>query len=354
MVLAEGCLGEPLAKTAHGLLLHAHRDRVVAIIDSTKAGREAGDVVFGKRMNVPVVASFEEAFDRFRPDTFYVGAATIGGVLPPQFVEAIEGALAKGLTVYNGLHRFLSEEPRFADLAAKHGARIVDVRKPPQDLHVATGAAYDLKVPRVLVMGQDCDIGKRVTVVELVREAQRRGLDAGFVATGQTGCMLSPDAGAVIDRIPADFAAGQVERMVCDVAAMGKDVVFVYGQASIFHPAYSGVSLAILHGAAPNAIVLQNEPGRAQRVLFDNPAYRVAGLRAEIDVIETLGSGRVVAVSLNGKNVKDHGAAAKHASDESGLPAADPLQPGGAAALLDAVLEHLRAKGLMRTSLVPA
>lgn len=343
VVLAEGCLGEDMGKTANGLILHSMRDEIVAAIDSTKVGRDAGEVITGKKNGIPVVGTFDEAFRRFKPQALYLGAATVGGVLPPWFTDTTKDALKRGLIVYNGLHRFLGDEAEFKALLGNNGARIVDVRKPPEKLRVADGRVYDLETPRVLVMGTDCAVGKRMTVVELVKEARKRGINAGFVATGQTGCMIGPDAGAVIDRIPSDFCAGQVEQMVCDVAAMGREIVFIYGQASILHPAYSGVSLSILHGSAPHAIILQHDPVRKQRTMFKNPAYKVAPLRAEIDLIERLGTGRVVGIAINGKDCADIDAESAAVSRATGLPAVDPLHRSPSL-LLEAVLEHLQRR----------
>ncbi|MBI2077518.1 MAG: DUF1611 domain-containing protein [Euryarchaeota archaeon] len=342
VVLAEGCLGEDMGKTANGLVLHSMRDEIVAAIDSTKAGRDAGEVITGTKNGVPVVASFDEAYRRFKPQALYLGAATVGGVLPPWFTDTTKQALGKGMVVYNGLHRFLAEESEFKALLS-NGARIVDVRKPPEKLRVADGRIYDLATPRVLVMGTDCAVGKRMTVVELVKEARKRGINAGFVATGQTGCMIGPDAGAVIDRIPSDFCAGMVEQMCCDVAAQGRDMIFVYGQSSILHPAYSGVSLSILHGSAPHAVILQHDPVRKQRTLFTNPAYKVAPLKQEIELIERLGTGKVVAIAINGKDCADIDAETAAISKLTGLPAVDPLHRS-ASLLLETTLEHLQKK----------
>lgn len=344
VVLAEGCLGQDMGKTANGLVLHSMRDEIVAAIDSTRAGQDAGAVVGGKPNGIPVVASFEEAYAKFRPEALYLGAATVGGVLPPSFQECIRGALDKGMTVYNGLHTFLADDPRFK-AHVRNGAKIVDVRRPPENLRVADGRIFDLRTPRVLVMGTDCAVGKRMTVVELVKEARRRGINAGFVATGQTGCMLGPDAGAVIDRVPSDFCAGQVEQMVCDVAATGKDIIFVYGQASILHPAYSGVSLSILHGSAPHAVVLQHDPMRTQRTLFTNPAFKVAPIKREIELIEKLGTGKVVGIAINGRDTPDVDIAARDLNKATGLPAVDPLKRS-ASLLLEACIEHLQRLGV--------
>lgn len=346
IVLAEGFLGEDMGKTANGLVLHAVTHEVVAVIDSTKAGRDAGEVVAGRRRNIPVVATFEEAM-QFRPEVFYIGVATAGGYLPDHFRDAVRKALAAGLTVFNGLHIFLSDDPEFAPLVASGKAKVVDVRKPPplSQLRVADGRVRDRKVPRVLVMGMDCDIGKRMTVLELVRAARARGLSVGFVATGQTGCMLAPDAGTVIDRVPADFAAGQVEAMVCDVTDRKKpDLVLIYGQSSIQHPAYSGVALACLHGAAPHAVVLQVAPDRKQRAIFDHPSMTLGPVGDEVELIERLGKTKVVALGVNGKGVADVAAACRRLTQETGLPAVDPLT-GSPDELLQAVLEGLARQG---------
>lgn len=348
IVLAEGYLGEDHGKTANGLVLHAVTHEVVAVIDSTKAGRDAGEVVAGpgRRRGIPVVATFEEAL-RHKPEVFYIGVATAGGYLPDHFRDAVRKAFAAGLTVYNGLHVFLADDPEFGPLVASGKAKVVDVRRPPplKDLRVADGRVRDVKVPRVMVMGMDCDVGKRMTVLELVRAARARGIKLGFVATGQTGCMLAPDAGTVIDRVPADFAAGQVEKMVCDVAAAKKpDVIFLYGQSSIQHPAYSGVALACLHGAAPTAVVLQVAPGRKQRAIFDHPSMTLGPVRDEVDLIERLGKTKVVALAVNGKGVQDIPAACKRLHGETGLPAIDPIS-GSADELLDTVLAALSKMG---------
>jgi uncharacterized NAD-dependent epimerase/dehydratase family protein len=347
IVLAEGYLGEDSGKTANGLVLHAVTHEIVAVIDSTKAGRDAGEVVAGKRRNIPVVATFEEALAH-KPEVFYIGVATAGGYLPDHFREAVRKALKAGLTVYNGLHIFLSEDAEFGPLVASGKAKVVDVRKPPalKDLRVADGRVTDLKVPRVMVMGMDCDIGKRMTVLELVRAARARGLNFGFVATGQTGCMLAPDAGTVIDRVPADFASGRVEQMVCDVAERKKpDVIFLYGQSSIQHPAYSGVALACLHGAQPNAVILQVAPERKQRAIFDHPTFKIGPIADEIDLIERLSPRtKVVACAVNGKGIKDIPAACRRVTGETGLPAIDPLS-GSPEELLDAVLAALAKQG---------
>lgn len=342
-VLAEGKLGNGLAKTANGLVLHAIRDKVVCVIDSTCVGKDAGEVVVGRHRGIPVVADMAEALEH-GPEALYIGVATIGGVLPETFRAAIRQALEADLRVVNGLHHFIADDPEFKALLDDGKGSVWDVRRPPEGLRVADGRVYDVKVPRVLVMGMDCDSGKRMTTVELVHAAQRRGINVGFVATGQTGCMLGPDAGAVIDRIPADFAAGQVEKMVCQVAERSPELILVPGQASIQHPAYSGVSLAILHGSAPDVVVLQVVPGRDQRAFFDHVGYEIGSITKEIQLIEALGTGKVVALAVNGQHCDDPAAAVRAVAKETGLPAVDPLH-GDPDELLQHILDGLAELG---------
>lgn len=342
-VLAEGALGTPPGKTANGLVLHAVQDDIVAVIDSTRAGRDAGEVVRGVPQGIPVVADLESAL-ALKPERLYLGVANPGGFLPDSFHGVVLDALRAGLEVVNGLHRFLADEPEFVEAARAGGGSIRDIRKPPTLLRCADGSIFDVKPPRLLVMGQDCDMGKRITALQLLGAARERGVDTAFVATGQTGCMLGPDAGAVIDRIPADFAAGHVEGMVRDVAERGPDLVLVYGQASLFHPAFGGVSLAVLQGCMPQAVVLQVAPGRTTRVLFDDPRYTLATVEEEIRAIEALGRTRVVALALNPTECDDPGAARAELEQRTGLPVEDPLG-GDAGRLFDAVWRAITGRG---------
>lgn len=348
IVLAEGALGRDDGKTAHGLVLHALRDEIVAVIDSRHTGRDAGEVIADRHRGIPVVADYDAAMALGDIQVLYLGAAPVGGRLPSTFRDVTERALRDGLTVYSGLHTFLSDDLALQAAARAGQGRIIDVRKPPEDLVVADGRIHDCRTPRILVMGTDSAVGKRVTTVELYRAARRRGLDAGFVATGQTGCMLGPDAGAVIDRVPSDFCAGQVERMITGVAETGRSPIFTYGQSSILHPAYSGVALSILHGARPHAVILQHAPARSQRALFAHPAYRVADLDEEIDLIQRLGDVKVVGISVNGKGCEDIERTCAALTDATGLPAVDPLKMD-VTPLLDAALEHVaRQQGAAR------
>ncbi len=342
VVLAEGALGQPVGKTANGLVLHAVNDEIVAVIDSTTAGQDAGEVVAQRTLGIPVVADLEAALV-YKPSRLYVGVAPVGGVLPAYFRQIILGAIEASIDIFSGLHSFLGDDPELAAAAARSGATINDIRRAPTDLRVADGRVQSRTTPRLVIMGMDCDMGKRITAMQLLNVARARGLDVGLVATGQTGCMLGPDAGTVIDRVPADFAAGRVESMVCDVSDTRTDLVIIPGQASIQHPAFAAVSLAILHGAAPHAVILQVAPGRTHRILFDGSPFPMGDVRDEIELIEKLGNTRVVALAVNASQTTDKAAAIADLEALTGLPAIDPLF-GDADALFDIAWATLQAR----------
>lgn len=338
VVLAEGCLDEKKGKTAHGLVRQSMRDEIRTVIDSTHAGEDAARVIGDEPAGIPVVRDLEAALEHGDPEVLYLGASPVGGDLPEAFVETLTGAIERGMTVFNGGHSFLGDDPRWARLADEHGATLRDVRKPPEDPRVADGRVHDLDVPRVTVMGTDCAIGKRTTATALVQEARDRGIDAALLATGQTGIMIGADEGVVVDRLPSDFCAGEVERRLERLE--DRDLVIVEGQASVLHPAYSAPSLGILHGSAPHAVVMVHDPTRDHRILFEHEDYTMPPLTEEIDLVERLGTGPVAAIAVNGSEAADVDAAQEQLASETGLPAIDPVarDPGP---LLDALLEQV-------------
>lgn len=334
VVLAEGEFGRTGGKTASGVVVHGDRFDAAAVVDSTQAGETAATVLgHPDAGDVPVVASMSEALER-APDAeaLVIGVAPAGGDLPDAWVADIREAMAAGCDVVSGLHTFLSERAEWREYAEECGVRIFDVRKPPaeDDLRVADGHVDDRDADVVLTMGTDCAVGKRSTTAELYRAAREAGLDAGWVATGQTGIMTGADRGVVVDRVPADFTAGVVEEMVADVAA-DREIVFVEGQAALGHRAYSGVTLSILHGCWPDAVVLAHDPDRDRRTHFEQ--FPVGSPAREVKAIESLSDARVAAIST----WSDPDAA----EGEFDLPAANVFAAGGPGRLLAAVREAL-------------
>ncbi len=330
VILAEGAFGTTEGKTANGVVMHSELFDVEIIVDSETAGKTA-DVILGQPdiKQIPVVESMKSALEQVPdPDALVVGVAPAGGELPEPWVADIQAAMREGCDIVSGLHFFFSDNEYWKELAEETGVRIFDVRKPPAEemLRVSDGRADSVEADIVLTMGTDCAVGKRTTTFELYRAANEAGLNAGWIATGQTGIMVGAHRGVVIDRVPADFTAGVVEQLVTEVAK-NHDLVFVEGQACLTHRAYSGVTLSILHGAWPDVVVLVDEPTRTTRTHFEQ--WDVEGVEKEIEAIERLSDATVAALSTWGS---PEAVAEKH-----GLPAANVYQENGAVDLLAAV-----------------
>lgn len=330
VVLAEDAFGEPDGKTANGVAMHSELFEARAVVDSRHAGASAGDVLARPSVpDVPVVESMTAALDAApEAEAMVIGVAPAGGHLPEEWKNDIREAMAAGCDIVSGLHVFLGEQPEWRALADEHGVDVVDVRKPPEeeDLRVADGE-LNVDADVVLVMGTDCAVGKRTTTFELYRTATERGLDAAWIATGQTGIMVGAQRGVVIDRVPADFSAGVVEEMVRDLGDHG--IVFVEGQAALTHRAYGGVTLSILGGAWPDAVVLADDPDREAREHFESQP--VPDIAEEAVLIEALSDTTVAAVSTWGDP--------ETAAYDLDCPVVNVYDDGGPAALLDIVTD---------------
>lgn len=334
LILADGQLGVFSAKTATSLLRY-RPDEVVAVLDREHAGRTTRDVL-GVPAAVPVVATVEEGL-ALAPDTLVIGIAPQGGQLPAEWRSLITHCLEAGLSVHSGLHTFLSEDPELRELAARRGGEILDYRKPPEAQPVAGTRALETRAVRVLTVGTDCNVGKMVASLEFTAAARRRGKDARFVPTGQTGMMIA-GYGVTLDRIPGDFMAGWVERLTLEHG--GGDLVVVEGQGSLLHPAYSSVTLALLHGCLPDAMILVHHAGREKIRHTDVaiPPLREWVRRYE-DAVAPLHPGKVVGIAINptGLSAGEAETALRRAEDETGLPSVDAVTIG-ADRLVEAVL----------------
>jgi uncharacterized NAD-dependent epimerase/dehydratase family protein len=338
LILAEGRSGDPhYGKTARGIVRYAP-DPTVAILDSTHAGET--------HEGLPVVRTVEEAL-RFEPTTAVVGVATQGGRFPPAWRELLKACIMGGLDIENGLHEFISEDPELQALARDHAVELRDLRKPPPGLNVPTGENLELPARIALTVGSDCAIGKKTVALELDLEARRRGLPSVFVPTGQTGIAIA-GWGIAVDAVVSDFLAGAAERLVVEGHRRGGELLFVEGQGSLSHPAYSGVTLGLIHGSAPHAFVLCHKAGAVE--IEGYPGHPIPSLPELAELHERVSlparPARVACLALNTADLDEAGARAAiaEASAETGLPADDPVR-FGAGPLLDAVVEVLDAQG---------
>ncbi len=337
VILTEGRLGTFSSKTAASLIRYKPEE-TVAVLDSVHAGRKLEDLLEIGR-GIPVVATLRDAL-AFDPTSLVIGIATPGGVLPEDWRAVIHEAIGHGLEVVNGLHTFLNEDEAFARHAEQKGVRLWDVRQPPDDLDVGRHLVHGLANLRVLTVGADSSIGKKIAAIEIDRAAREAGWDAEFVATGQTGIMIA-GSGIAVDTVAADYISGAAERLVLE--RKHRELLVIEGQGTILHPSYSGVSLGLLHGAAPQALVLCHQPGRdvMRNLPVDVPTYEEM-IHAHETIARPLFPCRVVAVSLNcfGMSMDDARREVDRVGQETGLPATDCVK-FGCGPILEA-LEPLR------------
>jgi uncharacterized NAD-dependent epimerase/dehydratase family protein len=266
-----------------------------------------------------------------------IGVAAVGGVLPPHWLPELEAALHAGMDVVSGLHSRLTSFPSLVQAAHRGGAALRDVRHSDQVFPAGTGARRSGK--RVLTVGTDCALGKKYTALALTRSLQARGVAATFRATGQTGIMIA-GSGVAVDAVIADFIAGAAEALSPDNAPSHWDVI--EGQGALFHPAYAGVTLGLLHGSQPDALVLCHDPSRG--TIEGYPNCPIPDLQHAIDrYVEaarlTNRGVRCVGLSINSSTLSDAAwqAYAKELALRLQLPVVDPMR-GGVEPLAEALL----------------
>lgn len=312
------------AKTAVGILRYADHD-VVAVIDRDHAGSHVTDYLADVQ-DAPIVAGMGDVTEPV--DALIIGIAPIGGGFDESWRSDVRTAIERGCDVIAGLHYFLNDDEEFAALAASHDVDLWDVRRPPDDISVSDGVADTVAADVVLTVGTDCSVGKMTTTVELLEAARANGIDAGFIPTGQTGIMIE-GWGIAVDRVISDFTAGAVEDMILE-RGDDHDVLFVEGQGSIVHPAYSGVTCSILHGAMADGLILCHEAGRDTVHGYDQP---LPPIPAYVDLYESLGAPvhdtTVVGGALDTSSIDDPDTATDAVgtyADAIDAPATDPVR----------------------------
>ncbi|HXE56728.1 MAG TPA: DUF1611 domain-containing protein [Gemmatimonadales bacterium] len=343
LILADGEFGPLTSKTANSVIRYLP-DRTVGVLDRSKAGKTVQEVLgFGGAL--PIVATMREGL-ALGPTAVLVGIAPMGGRLPEQWRSWLVEAIEAGCDLWSGLHTFLADDPVLAAKARERGTKILDLRRPPADLPVASGKAKHVEPLVVLTVGTDCNVGKMTAQLQLTKALNARGRRTRFVATGQTGIMIE-GWGIAVDAVVADFIAGAAERLVLE-GSKDADIVLVEGQGSINHPGYSGVTLGLLHGSCPDALILCHQATRRYIGDYREAAWlRIPPLSRYIQWYESLGSAvhptRVIGVCLNTFDLTEEEArrACEEAARETGLPATDPVR-FDPAPLVDAVLEAER------------
>lgn len=335
LVYCEGAYGTPNGKTAHGLVRRTFRYNIQGVIDSTRVGLDAGEVIDERRSGIPIYKDLSQGLklskEQGKPVThFVIGLAPDGGKLGAADREAVKEALFLGLHVDSGLHDFLTEDPELMQLAEENGLIIRDVRKPPPhaSLHFFSGKIEEVKSFKLAVLGTDSAVGKRTTAWMLVDAFNASGQRAELIGTGQTAWMQGARYGFILDSCINDFISGEIEHAIWtawnDVCP---DVIILEGQGSLMNPAYPG-GFELLAAGRPDAVVLQHAPGRKDYDGF--PGYPIQPIERQIQAVEVISGKPVTALTVNHENLTPDEVvkACQDLSARTGLAAVDVLREG--------------------------
>lgn len=331
VILTNGSLAHEDAKTAHGLIRGTDRFRITGVIDPNSAGKDAGEVLDGVHRNIPVYATLADylAARGEKPDYAVIGVALCGGRLDEQWQALTLDILHQGVSIVNGMHMLLGDNPVFKAAAEKNNVSIIDVRrhKPFDQLHFWSGRIFDMKIPRIAVLGTDCALGKRTTSRMIVEACRRDGLAAEMIYTGQTGWLQGNPYGFILDTTINDFVSGEVEAAIirCEQEA-GPDLIVVEGQSGMRNPLGPCGTEIIVSGNI-KGVILQHTPFRKFYDTTETMGCLLPALESEINLIEMYGT-RVIAVTLNGTggSREDLASCARTLEKKTGIPVICPLE----------------------------
>ena len=332
IVLADGYLVSDNAKTAHGLIRKTSRYNIVAVIDSSSAGKDAGYVLDKIHRDIPVYATLNEFIRHSDKKAQYaiVGVAFAGGKLPAPILAQIKEAIQAGLSIVSGAHQFLSDMPEMVNLAVEKGVTLLDIRKPrPKDqLKFWSGDIMQVTAPIIAVLGTDCALGKRTTAVMITEAMKKKNMRAEMIFTGQTGWLQGHRYGFVLDSTYNDFISGELEHAVVTCwKETGADVIFIEGQSALCNPS-GPCGSELLLSAQSKGVILQHAPSRVFYKGQEKTGTRIS-LARELELIRLYGS-QVLAITLNTDKLTLEEAQAYKAQYEKeyGLPVVLPLEEG--------------------------
>jgi uncharacterized NAD-dependent epimerase/dehydratase family protein len=333
IVITAGYLNSSSGKTAHGLIRGTDRFNIVGLIDFKFGGHDAGEVLDGRKRNIPVFATLADFVEKSKQPAKYciLGVATKGGVIPESIQGMLKEAMERGFSIVNGLHDYVSDHAELVDLATRKGLEIIDVRKPRKfnELHFWSGDIKRVHCPKIAVLGTDCALGKRTTTRFLVETMQQAGFKAEMIYTGQTGWMQGARYGFIFDSTLNDFISGELEHAIVQCWDEAKpDIIFIEGQSSLRNPSGPAGSEWIVSADA-NAVVLQHHPIRKQyKDMEFYPAY-IPEIKDEIELIKMYGAPTVALTINTGKmKLEEARAYAEQKEKELGIPTVLPLEDG--------------------------
>jgi uncharacterized NAD-dependent epimerase/dehydratase family protein len=338
VILAEGKIGMKTSKTAIGIIRYSD-DEVVGVIDSTNAGNDLEKLV-GVGKGIPIIKNIEESLKN-KPDALVIGIAPRGGGLPEEFRDTIKTAIRSGLDIISGLHFFLKNDNEIKELAEKNKVKLIDLREIPENISVAKGIWKDIKAKVLLTVASDCNIGKKTTLLEVYKEFQKYNPRTAFIGTGQTSIYIY-NKGIAVDQVIADYVSGAIESEIQKYAD-DNDFIFVEGQGALTHQGYSAVTLGLMHGTQPDAMILVHGLQRDH----DDYNNKIPDLKKLISFheqsINFFKKSKVIAIGINSFSLSEEYTREKikEIEDYTGLPADDVIRYGPEK-LTKAVIEYFK------------
>lgn len=336
VILAEKKFGPLTSKMANGAIRYLH-DEVVAVIDSSNAGKTADDVL-GFGGEIPVYGTLDESL-RHNPNTLLIGISPPGGKFPSAWYPLVIKAIQNKLHIISGLHEMLGEIAEFKVLAEKYRVKISDLRKSKKADILARGIASKFRSKTILTVGTHGNVGKMTATIEMVKEMQERGKSADWLATGQIGILLK-GKGIPVDSIKGDFISGNVEASIAAIDG-NYEYIFIEGQGSIQHLGYSSVALGLLHGSLPDAMILchRTDIGISDYGVNTNNMTEI--IRLHEDMLSFVKPSKVIGICVNTYNLSNDKSMEliKEIKDKTGLPVTDPIK-FGVKNLVDGILKY--------------
>jgi len=325
VILAEKNFGPITSKMANAAIRYLS-DEIVAVVDSSRAGRTAQEVLnFGG--DIPVISSIDESF-RLEPTTLLIGISPPGGEFPSDWYPMIIKAIQNKLDIISGLHEFLQDIAEFRVLADKYNVKIIDLRKYDQKETLARGVARNFRSKIILTVGSHGNVGKMTATIEIVKALQQLGKSADWFATGQIGILLK-GKGVPLDTIKGDFISGTLEAALARVDG-NFEYLFVEGQGSLQHLGYSPVALGVMHGCLPDAMIgcVRTDVGISDYGVDTQDLKTM--IRVNEEMLSFVKPAKVVGISLNTYHLSEEKAKAAiaEAQNRTGLPATDPVRFG--------------------------
>ncbi|MEM6805672.1 MAG: DUF1611 domain-containing protein [Bacteroidota bacterium] len=331
LVLTQGYFMTDNAKTAHGLIRGTDRFEIKALIDPKHASSDAGELLDGRRRNIPILADLGSAWEQF-PEVEYliIGVATVGGVLPDEMLPIIEEALKKGISIVNGLHDYLNDREDLKKIAEEYGAELLDIRKPkkPSELHFWTGEIFQVDIPIIAVMGMDCALGKRTTCRMIMEAGQGAGLNIQMIYTGQTGWLQGGKYGFILDSTLNDFVSGELEQAILSCwKESNPDIILIEGQSALRNPS-GPCGLEFLISGMAKKVVLLHSP---KRKYYEDEVHwgEIPTIASEKEILQKFGAD-LISLALNTQDCTTEEAKyfQKQYEDELNIPVLLPIIEG--------------------------